>query len=252
MNAYVQEAVDFLKSELQGKGPILLRFSGGKDSIVSERLLSLSGLPYHTSHSFTGIDAPEVIQFIRKEYPRCVFVRPRQTFWHLITTKNPPANFSRWCCTELKKKPAGKIDMPLRVLGQRAEESTRRGKYPRINTFKKTGQIHHYPILGWKEWQVWEFIEEQGLKYPELYDCGFDRLGCVICPYHSSPTHDGHALYRDRWPKHFEMFEKQCTIWFHKRKAQGRDMFFSTPEEFIFEWYRGNVRWYKTEGGALS
>lgn len=177
---YVAEAVDFLRDKLHGKGNVYLGFSGGKDSIVTERLLSLSGLPYKTYHSFTGIDAPEVVKFIRENYPACNFVRPKQTFWHLITTHNPPANFSRWCCKKLKKEPSAKIQIPLRVLGQRAEESVKRSKYPRVNHFDKLNQTHHYPILDWKEWQVWEFIEQQGLKYPILYDCGFSRLGCIF------------------------------------------------------------------------
>jgi hypothetical protein len=34
-------------------------------------------------------------------------------------------------------------------------------------------------------------------------------------------------------------------LWFEKRQAQGRDMFFETAEEFIEQWYKGNIQWYK-------
>lgn len=246
--AYVEEAVSFLQNSLSGMGTIFVGFSGGKDSIVVEKLMSLSGIPYETYHSFTGIDAPEVISFIRKHYPNCKFIRSKQSFWHYITTHNPPANFSRWCCKKLKKEPSARISLPLRVLGIRSEESNKRSKYPRLNLFKHYNQLHYYPVLEWKEWQIWEFIELYSLPYPDLYDQGFSRLGCIICPYHSSNNHDGHKMYRDRWPKHFDLFEKYCKIWYEKRKLQGREMYFDTPEEFISEWYRGNVRWYKKEG----
>ena len=107
--------------------------------------------------------------------------------------------------------------------------------------------MHYHPILHWKETDIWDYIDENNIPYPELYDQGLSRIGCVICPYHYTGGGTGHNFYNKRWPKYFEKFERQCRIWYKKRQAQGRKMFFDTPEEFIENWYKGNFQWYKRE-----
>jgi phosphoadenosine phosphosulfate reductase len=101
--------------------------------------------------------------------------------------------------------------------------------------------------LSWNEGEIWEYIDDNKLAYPKLYDDGLSRIGCVICSFHSTANGVGHNFYRKRWPKFFERFEKKCREWYEKRQAQGREMFFDTPEEFISEWYKGNVQWYKRQ-----
>jgi len=104
---YVRESIDFLRENLSGR-QTLVCISGGKDSICIEHLMKLTGLPYILQSTLTGIDAPCMISFIRKQYPACQFVRPRQSFWHLLTTHNPPGGTGRgikWCCTKIKENP---------------------------------------------------------------------------------------------------------------------------------------------------
>ena len=202
------EAIEFLKKNLKDE-TFLVRFSGGKDSIVTEHIAKMSNLNYILHSTLTGIDPPEVTRFIRKNYPNCKFARPKQSFWHLITTANPPAGTGRgikWCCTKIKEEPARENPIKKRVLGIRAEESSRRSKNGRINCFKD--ETHYHPIFNWKEWQIWEFIDRHKLKYPKLYDDGVHRIGCVICPN----NHKHHDVYRKRYPNHFKCFEKQRRI----------------------------------------
>ena len=240
----------WLREKLNDKYALVC-FSGGKDSIVTEKLVRMSGVNHTLQSTLTGIDPPQVTRFIRKNYQHCKFVRPRQSFWHLITTHNPSGGTGRgikWCCTKIKEWPSAKSPIVDRIIGIRAEESTGRRKYPRINHIESKApgskckhQIHYYPIFYWKEWNVWEFIEQHGLAYPKLYDEGFDRLGCVICPNH----HNHHEPYRERWPQHFKCFEKYVKIWWYKRKGQGREMWHNSPEEFLEDWYRGKFYYYK-------
>jgi tRNA(Ile)-lysidine synthase TilS/MesJ len=74
------EALSFLRSNLSANSEIFVGFSGGKDSICVAKLMELSGLKYRLFHSFTGIDPPEVTEFIKREYPGCVFLHPKKTF----------------------------------------------------------------------------------------------------------------------------------------------------------------------------
>jgi len=248
-----REAIEWLRSNLEGEHTLVC-ISGGKDSIVTEKLMKMAGLSYSINSTLTGIDPPEVIGFIREEYPRCTFVRPRQSYWHMITTHNPPAGTGRgikWCCSKIKEIPAQSIPINHRILGIRAEESPARSKYGRTHHWTqtkdsssaRTGQVHHYPIFHRKEWHIWEFIEKHHLPYPKLYDEGFDRIGCVVCPNH----HNRHEPYRNRWPNHFKCFEKYVRIWWDRRIGQGREMWYDTVEEFIENWYAGRFYYYKPD-----
>jgi len=235
------EAIIWLQNNLVEKHALVL-FSGGKDSIVIEALMKMAKIPYSLNSTLTGIDPPEVTRFIRKYYPHCTFVRPHLSFWHLLTTHNPPAGSGKgikWCCTKIKENPSNIIPIKHRILGIRAEESFARAKYERINYVKD--QIHYYPIYHWKEWQIWEFIKKYELPYPKMYDEGFNRIGCVICPNHQNH----HEQYKIRYPNHFKCFEKYVNIWWNKRIKQGKEMYYGSVEEFLDNWYKGNYYYYK-------
>lgn len=241
----IEQTIEFLHENLSDKGKIFVGFSGGKDSIVLADLMEQSGLDHQLYYSMTGIDPPEIVSFIRKQYPQCKFLKPKRSFWYHLTRKNPPSNRHRWCCRELKKLPSANIPLKHRTMGIRAEEGAARAKYKQIEYIYTLNVWHYSPILHWKESDIWEYIEERKLAYPDLYDRGLSRIGCVICPFHSSGRGAGHNFYREHWPRFFDLFEKKCREWFAKRQFQGRDMFFDTADEFIENWYRGNVQWYK-------
>lgn len=245
------EAISFIRENIKTKA--FVGFSGGKDSIVTAKILELSGVDYQLYYSMTGIDAPEVVRFIRREYPECIFLKPRFSFWHFLSVSTPPSGRLRWCCGKLKKYPAWKIPTTQRAMGIRAEESWKRAGYGRINTFnqEKRGFTDFHPIYYWKDWEVWDFIRRHGLKTPPLYDWGFDRIGCVLCPYHSEKTGKMHKMYRDRWPGYFDRFEKGICELFRKRQGQGHKMFYATPEEFLRNWYLNDTsRWYAMDDNA--
>ena len=230
------EAIDFIRRNVPAG--ISVGFSGGKDSIVTAKLMEMSGVPHELEYSFTGMDPPEVVRFIRKNYPHCKIRRNKRTFWRDLAVNAPPSDRLRWCCTLLKKTGADQVQ------GIRTEESSRRSKRNRINRYK--GRTTYYPIFHWREWKVWQFIKEHKLPYPILYDWGFDRIGCVVCPYHSEKTGKQHAMYREHWPKFFERFERGISELYYKRVGQGKIMAYPTPEEFVSAWYLDDSsRWYK-------
>lgn len=59
-----EEAIDFLREHEPPEG-YFVGFSGGKDSIVTLELCRMAGVKHQAFYSCTGIDAPEVVRFIR-------------------------------------------------------------------------------------------------------------------------------------------------------------------------------------------
>lgn len=239
-----KEAAEFVKQTVTAYNyPIPVGFSGGKDSVCLAKIMELSGVPYQLNYSFTGIDPPEVVRFIRQYYPDCVFWKPKETFWKRLRKKNPPTVTKRWCCDLLKKTPAERAEKgkTQRVLGIRAEESVKRKQLKRINDFKNKKTLH--PLFYWNEAQVWEFIEHYDLSVPTLYDEGFHRIGCVVCPFHSPMIH---KISKERWPQLYKIWEREVTALWKYRQEQGKDMYHSSPEEFLKHWYDwGNTFWYR-------
>lgn len=210
---YTTEAIAFLRENEPPEG-FFVGFSGGKDSIVSLELCRIAGVKHQAFYSCTRIDPPEVVRFIRMHYPEVTWLYSKMTMWEAIQKKAPPLRMQRWCCDVLKKEPSDNHPLRHRIMGIRAEESVRRASRPRIDSFRK--QTIYKPIFAWPEWAVWEFIESRGLQYPSLYDEGFSRIGCVVCPFilSSSP---GATRQRDesmrRWPGIWKAYEHAVKRW---------------------------------------
>ena len=157
--------------------------------------------------------------------------------------KSPWLFLTRWCCDSLKKDPSRPRrlkaligqELRSRIMGIRAEESVMRAARPRINSFD--GVTHIKPIYQWAEWHVWEYIDSRGLAYPSLYDEGFERIGCVVCPF----ILGGRKLqkHRDRWPGLYRIFERVVTDWHdNHRTAKARVKYQGqTAAEYLEAYY---------------
>lgn len=71
----VDVAVERLKAgsrmSLQHYGtPLLLTYSGGKDSQVLLELAKIAGIPFEVQNSHTTADAPETVRFIRNQFQK--------------------------------------------------------------------------------------------------------------------------------------------------------------------------------------
>ena len=231
----VDEAISFLRQHEPIDG-YYVGFSGGKDSICALELCRMAGVKHQAFYSCTRIDPPEVVQFIKKHYPDVVWLFPKMTYWQGIKTKMPPLRIQRWCCDVLKKDPGADHPLKHRVMGVRAEESSRRSSRPRIDVLKKYKQTIYKPIFGWNEYHVWDFIAKNNLPYPALYDEGFHRLGCVVCPFMMGASRGKIAARKEsrrRWPGMWKAFEISCRAWFEE-KREGKE---GNKEDSFEEWY---------------
>jgi len=230
-----QEAIEFIRFHEPEEG-YFLGFSGGKDSVVLYNIALKSGVKFFPYYSLMP-DPPQLIRFIRKNYPEVTIIKPERNFYQQVETWFPPHRHSRWCCDYIKEGPSKKIPLAHRLIGVRAEESNSRAKRGWINKFTKK-RINYHPLFDWREWEIWDYIEENKLPYCSLYDEGFARLGCMMCPMRSVAELD---KYRKRWPNHFRLFEKSCYLWWertghHRQAIRGYARLF---DEFMDNWYRG-------------
>jgi phosphoadenosine phosphosulfate reductase len=190
-------------------------FSGGKDSQVVLDLVRRSGVDYDAHYNWTTVDPPELARFIRTEYPEVTWHKPEMTMWQLIVKKRfPPTRFRRYCCEYLKEGGgAGRFV----VTGVRAAESVRRSKRGMVESCRRDGarRLLH-PIIDWSTEDVWQYIRERGLAYCSLYDEGFTRLGCVMCPMQNPKPMRAEA---ERWPKIAAAYRRAINRAFDAKEA---------------------------------
>ena len=180
-----------------------LAFSGGKDSQTLYHLAVLAGVKFKAHMNLTSVDPPEVIRFVKRNYPYVELIKPKMSIYDMAIKKHfLPTRLFRWCCAEFKEISGGGT---VTLLGIRRQESLKRSKRNEVETSDKkySGNFDQFeehrekmvtcvkgkdkimvsPILDWTERDVWEFLNEV-VKVPhcELYDKGFNRIGCICCP----------------------------------------------------------------------
>ena len=204
-----------------------LAFGGGKDSVVIHDLALKAGVKFDAHYNITGIDPPELVYFIRKHYPDMNYEKPKKRLWDLIQTKGLPRRNARFCCEYLKEYSGANRVV---VTGIRWQESVRRKQRKMVETCRWVkGKSFLHPIIDWTTDEVWQYIRMNHLPYCSLYDEGFKRLGCVLCPM-TSPKQTMRDM--ERWPKIAAAWYRATVRYFRPGKT-GR---FKTPDELWHFW----------------
>ena len=125
----VQIAIDRLRAFEPPEG-YYVAFSGGKDRQCIYHLCEMAGVKFDAHYRVTSVDPPELVQFIKRQYPQVSMDIPHDkdgkpiTMWNLIPRKGlPPTRIARYCCEVLKESGG---DGRLTVTGVRWAESANR------------------------------------------------------------------------------------------------------------------------------
>ena len=212
-------------------------FSGGKDSQALYHVAQMAGVKVDWHFHKTSVDPPQLLRFIRANYPAVEWHTPKRTMFQLILDhKMLPTRLIRFCCSELKEQGgAGRVVLA----GIRSEESLKRSKYNIVSFCQRTHKHFVYPLLEWTWDDVWGFLAAQGVTHCELYDppYNFKRIGCIGCPM------AGKKIWRE-----FRFFPNHKRAYLHviqQLLAMGQFQRCETPEAVLKWWISGlsEERW---------
>jgi len=250
----VQMAIDRLRQFEPPEG-FYLAFSGGKDSQTIYHLALEAGVKFDAHYNLTTVDPPELVRFIRDNYPNVIIDKPKKTMWKLIAENgSPPTKIQRYCCRELKEH-GGKNR--IAITGVRWAESTKRkANRAMLETIKKkkterilfndndderkmidicqtkTKRVLN-PIIDWEESDVWDYLNSAKIIHCRLYDEGFPRLGCIGCPMAKTERTEREFA---RWPKYYQAYLRAFDRMLRERERRGRTAHWKTAQD-VMDWW---------------
>lgn len=163
-----------LALQYDAKNGFHLAFSGGKDSQALYHVAELAGVKFTAHFNPTTIDPPQVIRFIRRQYPDVQFEKPEMSIYQMAIKKRIfPTRRFRWCCAEFKERyGAGRVVLT----GVRHAESSMRAK-------RKEVEVSQHKFSGDLD-SFTEFQEQQirkKLKHVNQDQFAIDKEQFVSC-----------------------------------------------------------------------
>lgn len=238
-----------------------LGFSGGKDSVALLQIAKLAGIHFKAVHNLTGIDSPVTIHFIQDYFPEVVIHHPKENYLQLVEKYGLPQMNKRYCCRLLKERlGAGNVVLT----GVRRDESLKRSFYSQVviwsnrkehegkdksrsletiiqnehQCIKGKDRLMIYPLLGWSEKDVWDFIKEFNLPINPCYRM-FNRVGCMYCPFASRKQIEA---YEQAYPLYHKRLMLSLSRWWCKTDNH----LLSSVDEY-YDWWksRKSLKYYK-------
>ncbi len=206
------------------KLPVVCSFSGGKDSLVALHLALQAGLEPTILFNDTGLELPPTIKnvelIVSKFNLKLLIASAGNAFWEFVDVFGPPARDYRWCCKVLKLSRIATVykerfpNGALVIIGQRALESVDRSWSGRVWRNKwLPAVLNTSPIQEWDQLMIWMYIYRNKLPYNTLYDKGFDRIGCYLCPAANIAEYH---IVSINYPELWKRWIKVLNIWKEK------------------------------------
>lgn len=178
---------------------IVISVSGGKDSTVAEHMTRdiVEKYPNFILFGNTSNETHYTYKYVKETYrDRLKIANPKEGYHQWMLRVNfVPTRFARACCSIFKE---GNITpfldntkKLLQLCGIRRDESVTRSTYEQIRKGKwedKKAQENwdmYLPIIDFDDLDVWSYILVNNLNYNQLYNFGYNRVGCTNCPYRS-------------------------------------------------------------------
>lgn len=247
--------------------PLIICYSGGKDSDVLIQLAINSGIDFEVLHNHTTADAPETVRHIRDTFKRlelqgvkCIVEYPvykgkRTSMWDLMPQKMiPPTRLIRYCCSILKEKGGQHRAIATGVRWSESRARSKRGVYEDINRNKdkkiiinndnddkrrlferceKQAKTVVNPVIDWQEQDVWDYLKDNKTPCNPLY-CEFSRIGCIGCPMASKSRY---AEFR-RYPAYEQMYIHAFDRMLEVRRQKGKAAKMKWQNGYdVFRWW---------------
>lgn len=219
--------------------------SGGKDSDVmfimfKKALKKAENKEYTIDVYNTSNDTGDTYRHIKMELGigiQDIHSPKKGIFQWLKEDKNYflPTKLVRNCCSTYKegqvKKILDKNEKYISFMGMRKFESTKRSFYDwdMNEAYKKNGMKldipenwkRFLPIVNWRDEDVWLYIIHNNIKVNKMYFYGFNRCGCLICPFQSDYTDLLiKKYYPQQWKRWEEMLKKNYELWNVERRLK--------------------------------
>ena len=255
------------------KQPLVITYSGGKDSDVLLHLAGKSGIPYEVLHSLTTADAPETVWHVRDTFRRlelagvkCTIDTHRTpdggnvTMWNLIPRKlMPPTRWMRYCCLELKEGGAKGRWIATGVRWAESAKRKSRGALEVLHSNKSKrltlmndndasrmlmencqlkGKRVVNPIIDWADTDIWEYADAEGISMNPMYACGWKRVGCIGCPLESKKERRKEF---SQYPKYRDSYIRAFARMLAERTKRGLDGSWKTGEDVFHAWMEDGV-----------
>lgn len=183
---YARVAVAFIESVYEG-GKVAVPVSGGKDSaaVLDLAVKAIGPEKVVAVYADTGVDFRQ-----NREAAEALasslgtdFVAVDAPVRALLRSRGFPTHERRWC-TEVKtaalESKIRELGASLVLLGDRDAES--RGRVMKPFVERSPEVVRAYPIRLWSTGMTQLYVRARGLPVSTLYESGFYRVGCYICP----------------------------------------------------------------------
>lgn len=195
--------------------PLMITYSGGKDSDVLLDLAIKAKITMEVVHSHTTVDAPETVYHVRDVFHRlenqgipcrthyATYKGEPVTMWTLIPQKRmPPTRIARYCCDILKENTGKGRFIATGVRWAESKNRENRGAFEVIHkkkekrltlmddnderrrlfeTCRLKSERACNPIIDWQNTDIWDYIHDNQIRTNVMYRC-FNRIGCIGCP----------------------------------------------------------------------